>query len=151
MAAGEVTPVIVTRTTGISVNGLSISTGNMVDWDSDTGFYIDYMDTAQNNQQGAIVVFITNIASAATDGAINVLSSTKDVFTGSGITNMDVDLDTATTVFKGDTAAADFHMTCFRLGETARFVDTNGRINFEYDTDHAGMVTIGHAWAIVVP
>lgn len=151
MAASELTPIVLSRNTGISVDGSAISTGNMVDWDSATGFYIDYFDTSQNNQDGEIVVFISNITSAATDGAFEVKSSTLPWFTGSGITDMDIDLDTAATVFELDTAGADDHVTCFRLGESARFVDSDGYINFNYDTSHAGMVTIGHAFAIVVP
>ena len=151
MAAAELTPVVLSRLTGISNDGTDISTGDMVDWNSDTGFYIDYFDTTQNNQDGTIVLFISNASSAATDGAINVLSSTQSVFTGSGITDMDIDLTTEATVAEFDTEAADYHVTCFALGETARFVDTDGYINFEYDTDHKGMVTEGHAFAIVVP
>lgn len=147
----ELNPVVLSRATGLSIDGSAIATANMVDWDSDSGWWIDYFDTTQNNQGGTIVVFVTNASSASTDGAINVLSSTKSVFTGSGVTDMDVDLTTGALTFEGDTEGADHYMTAFVLGETARFVDTDGYINFEYDTDHAGMVTIGHAFAVVVP
>jgi hypothetical protein len=151
MAASELVPIIITRLTGQSVNGQAVSTANMVEWDSDTGFYIDVNDTARIVNPDKMVIFITNASSASTDGAINALSSTLATFTGSGIPDMDIDLTTATGVFEGDTTGADHYMTIIGPLESARFLDSDGYFNFEYDTDHAGMVTVGRAWAIVLP
>ena len=150
MAAAELTPIVITRATGVSINGQAVSTANMVEWDSDTGFYIDVDDTAQLVDPSRMLVFISNASSASTDGAVKVLSSTKAIFSGSGIPDMDVDLTTAAGVFEGDTEGDDHYMTIIPPLETARFKDSDGYINFEYDTNHAGMVTVGRAWAIVL-
>jgi hypothetical protein len=151
MAAAELTPIVLNRATGVSISGQALSTGNMVDWDSSTGFYIDVGDTDQVNDASRMVIFFSNASSASTDGGIKVLSSTNNPFSGSGVPDLAVDLTTGTGVAELDTEGDDSYVTMVGPLETARFRDTDGYINVEYDTDHSGMVTIGHAWAIVLP
>lgn len=143
MAASEVTPVVLSRA---AAHGLD--TGDRASFDSATGFYVDWFDTAQNNQQGRLVLVITGDSAPATAGGIKIKTSTKDPFTGSGMDDLALDLATANMLIA---TAAEGRMTIIGPLETARFVDTAGKINVEYDTDHAGQAHALYAHAIVIP
>jgi hypothetical protein len=151
MAAAELTPIILSRATGVSINATAASTANMIEFDSSTGFYIDVGDTTQINDASKMVLVVTGASSASTDGGIKIKTSTNSPFVGSGMPDLAVDLTTGTAVFEGDTTGDDFYMNLIGPLETARFTDTDGYINIEYDTDHACMVTLCRAVAFILP
>ena len=154
MAASELTPIVLTRATGVSYEGTNLGNANLVDFDSDTGFYIDVGDTSQVNDASKMVLFVAMADSRTTAGGIKIKSSTNDPFTGSGIPDLAMNMDTAedTSALDLDTAStAQNPVSVFGPLESARFRDTDGYINVEYDTDHAAPGCLMKAWAIVLP
>jgi len=142
MAVAELTPLVLTRD---AVNDLTTAYQAVID--SATGAYIDWFDSTQNNQQGRLVL-IVGCDTAQNDGGVqfNILTSTNNPFTGSGMDDFEEDLSSAECDMVG---TDDNYMSVIGPLETARFVDTDGYINIEISTDDtAGNV---YVTAIVVP
>jgi hypothetical protein len=153
MAASELTPIIVTRATGLTYEGINVGNSNTVDFDSDTGFYIDIGDTTQANDASRMILMIAMADSRTTAGGIKIVSSTNNPYTGSGISDLALNMDTAedTSALDLDTAStAQVPVSVFGPIETARFKDTDGYINVEYDTDHASPGCTLKALAFIV-
>lgn len=154
MAASELTPIIPGRAVGVSYDATNLGSANTVQFDSDTGFYIDVGDSSQVNDASKMILFIGYGDSADTAGGIKIKSSTQGVYSGSGIPDLAIDLTTeaSTKAFDADTlGSAEVRISVIGPLETARFKDSDGYINVEYDTDHAGPVVNGFAWAIILP
>lgn len=142
MAVAELYPLILTRNT---VNDLT--TANQAVIDSATGAYVDFFDTDQNIQQGRLVI-IVGCDTAQNDGGVqlNILTSTNNPFTGSGIADFGEDLSSQPCDLVG---TDDNYMSVIGPLETAKYLDTDGHINIEISTnDTAGNV---YLTAIVVP
>jgi len=142
MAAAELTPLVLTRTTGTD-----LTTSYQAVIDSATGAYIDYFDTDQNNQQGRLVLIAgSDSAQNAGGKTLIIKTSTNNPFTGSGIADFSDDMSTETADMAG---TGDDHITVYGPLETARFVDTDGYINIEISTAD----TCGNCYltALIVP
>lgn len=154
MAAAELTPIVITRATGVSYEATNLGNSNLITMDSDTGFYIDVGDTDQVNDASRMVLFFSMADSRTTAGGVKILSSTNNPFSGSGVPDLAVNLDTAedTSALDLDTVStAQVPVSVVGPLETARFKDTDGYINVEYDTDHAAPGSSIKAWAIILP
>ena len=154
MAAAELTPIVLSRAVGLTYDASGVLNANTVDFDSSTGFYIDLGDTTQVNDASRLVIFVSAADSASTFGGLKILSSTEMPYVGSGITDLAIDLSTAadTKALDLDTAStAQVRLSAIGPLESARFKDTDGYLNVEYDTDHAGAGVTLKAWAVVLP
>lgn len=142
MAVAELTPLILTRN-----DGTALTTAYQAVIDSATGAYIDWFDTAQNNQQGRLVLIAGSDSDQNTGGkTLIVKTSTNSPFTGSGQSNLEDDMSTEDASFIG---TLDGSISVYGPLETARYVDTDGYINIEISTaDTAGNV---YLTALVVP
>ncbi len=142
MAIAELTPIVLGRSAGSD-----LATASQIVIDSATGGYIDYFDTDQNNQQGRLILILgSDSAQNAGGKQFNLLTSTENPFTGSGQATLEDDMSTEDADFAG---TGDDHITILGPFETARFVDTDGYINFEISTDDtAGNV---YVTALIVP
>lgn len=154
MGRAELTPIVLTRATGLTLDASNVGSANEIEFDSDTGFYIDLDDTAQNLDPSKIVLFVTSADSADTAGGVTFVSSTKDIYTGSGVTDLAVDLTTEadTSAFYGDTESeVQLRVSAIHLAETARAKDSDGYLKVDYDTNHAGCGTVLKAFAVQLP
>lgn len=152
MAASEVTPILLSRTTGLKQTMDAVTTGNMVDMDSDTGFFVDLGDTTQVNEASKMILFISALSTRSTVGSIKVKSSTNNPFSGSGIPDLEAQLATGVQDIQLSTSGSTGDGSLSMIGpfETARYKDTDGHLNVEYDTGHDG-IGVMRAWAALLP
>lgn len=141
MAVAELTPVVLSRNTGFD-----LTTAYQAVIDSATGAYIDYFDTAQNNQQGRLILIAGRDSGEGGTPTLRILTSTNNPFTGSGTDALEDDMSTETAGFAD---VSDDRITILGPFETARFVDTDGYINIEISTAD----TCGNCYltALVIP
>ena len=141
MAVAELTPCVLSRNTGFD-----LTTDYQVVIDSATGAYIDYFDTAQNNQTGRLILIAGRDSDQAGTPTLRILTSTENPFTGSGTDALEDDMSSETAGFAD---ASDDRITILGPFETARFVDTDGYINIEISTaDTCGKC---YLTALVIP
>lgn len=145
MAHAELTPLILSRAT----KG-SLSTANTVAFDSATGAYIDFFDSAQNNQSGRLILMATASTKNSTELSIylKVLTSTNKAFTGSG--QDDLTLTFSQSTKPALSTEAQSWLNFVGPVETARYLDTDQRINLRL---HSTLATATYVYvsAIVIP
>lgn len=140
MSASKLTPIIVNRVVGPTSHAAqNVGNANTVEFDSDTGFYVDVGDTTQVNDAARMVLLISGADSMDTAGGIVIKASTNSPWSSRVLGDLPVDLTS-----EADTKALDLDTVSTAQNpvsvigplETARFRDTDGYINVEYDTDH---------------
>ena len=153
MARAELTPLILSRNAGAA-----LTTGNLVLIDSSTGFYVDFSDSSQNNQQGRLILICSGDTAQTTVGTslgwkIKMKTSTLKAFTGSGQDDVDISIVRSSASPFATTANAT-NVVCGPL-ETARFLSSAGYILGDFSTA-AGQATLAagkyiRVSAIVIP
>lgn len=156
MANAELTPLVLGRSAESS-----LSTANTVAIDSATGAYIDFFDSAQNNQSGRIVLMFTastGVSGTATTAplAFRIKASTNPTYTGQGIGDIVVDMLRSTEAVISSEANQPSVIIVGPV-ETARVLDTDNYIHIEASTESstghavATYATYAYVHAIVVP
>jgi hypothetical protein len=158
MANAALTPLVLSRAAATSM-----STANAVAIDSGTGAYVDVFSTAQNNEQGRLILMVTcstDVSANATTVplAFRIKASTNPAFTGSGIGDVVVDMLRSTkTVFGSTSGGSEPNAIVIGPLETARVMDTDQHIHIEASTlsatGHtlATYATYAYIRAIVIP
>ena len=167
MARVELEPIIVPRAsaeTAVAARTLSSARSGIVG--VDTGVWIDFFDSAQNNQGGRLILMFsasTGFSDAADTipVAFKIMASTNpgNVYTAGGQGDMIIDMLRTTKAMFGATAGTVGEPHAIIVGpiETARFLDTDNRINIEGSTAGSTGATLAvctngaFVKAIVVP
>jgi hypothetical protein len=145
--AQEVNPLVLSRNTGSA-----LTTAHQAVWDSDSGGYIDFFDTTQNNQNGRFIVIVASDSDANAGGVyLNIKTSTNNPYTGSGQSDYGAAMSTEDVSFHN---ADNAHITVVGPLETARYLDTDGHVNLTLGSSGGTSVgTAGNVYvtAIVIP
>ena len=148
MASREVVPIILSRAAGSALD-----TDDVTSFDSSDDLYINFFDPAWNAQQGRLIILIGGDSDSYGKGSacyMKFKTSTNNPFTGSGMDDLSIQLSTED-VDLGSTAGHNGKMTVIGPLETARFLDTDGEINFEWSTASTDTGAAMWALAIVIP
>lgn len=147
MAEREITPIVMSAARGLTATASKMDTTDWTSFSSDDNCFVDLNDTDQINDASKLIL-IVRADSNSTGAALEVLSSTKMLYTGSGITDIVIGLcDSAAAISELTTGGA----ISFIGGlESARFKDTDGYLNFQKSTADADTSPY-YAMAIIVP
>lgn len=154
MADKKITPVVLGRSVGTTnITAGAFKSSEWVTLTSADNGYIDENDTAVS---GGIflpkVVLLVKTDTGTTAPGIKFLSSTEEPYSGSGIPDLTVAIpvDAALSTVGTSGTVEQGGFAAIPLGETARFKDTDGRINFVRSTGDTGAADYG-VHAIVLP
>ena len=138
--ATELIPLILARGAGVD-----LTTVEQAVMTSAVGAYIDFLDSARDLQGGRLILILGSDSAQNAGGVqLNILTSTENPYTGSGVPTLSDDMSTETASFVG---VLDGHITVIGPLETANYLDTDGHINIEISTDDtAGNVYITALW-----